>query len=139
PSSIGGDYVVYVSSDDYTSANIVGYRDPDGNQWYDANGDPLADPTQLAAAAGGSILPFLKDPDAATPSGSAPELTAESFKDYEPQTVIMPRVAFNFPISDEALFIAHYDVLAQRPSPGVSRMDPFDVLNLANSRAPGIL
>jgi hypothetical protein len=28
----------------------------------------------------------------------------------------MPRVSFSFPISEEALFFAHYDVLTQRPS-----------------------
>ena len=28
----------------------------------------------------------------------------------------MPRISFSFPISDEALFYAHYDVLTQRPS-----------------------
>lgn len=33
----------------------------------------------------------------------------------------MPRIAFSFPISDEALFFAHYDVLTQRPSGNDSR------------------
>jgi hypothetical protein len=28
----------------------------------------------------------------------------------------MPRIAFSFPISDEALFYAHYDILTQRPT-----------------------
>ncbi|MBK6639793.1 MAG: TonB-dependent receptor [Bacteroidetes bacterium] len=37
----------------------------------------------------------------------------------------MPRVAFSFPISDEALFFAHYDVLTQRP-PSRSRSHPID-------------
>jgi outer membrane receptor protein involved in Fe transport len=31
----------------------------------------------------------------------------------------MPRIAFSFPISDEALFFAHYDVLTQRPTNSV--------------------
>jgi outer membrane receptor protein involved in Fe transport len=35
----------------------------------------------------------------------------------------MPRVAFSFPISDEAVFFAHYDVLTQRPGAGQSRLD----------------
>jgi len=36
---------------------------------------------------------------------------------------ISPRIAFSFPISDEALFFAHYDVLTQRPSGSVNRLD----------------
>ena len=39
-----------------------------------------------------------------------------SFKDYDPAWSIMPRISFSFPISDEALFFAHYDVLTQRPT-----------------------
>jgi outer membrane cobalamin receptor len=35
----------------------------------------------------------------------------------------MPRVAFSFPISDEALFFAHYDVLTKRPTTG-NRLNP---------------
>src|SRR5690606_26049002 len=38
-----------------------------------------------------------------------------SFEDYKPQLNIMPRLAFSFPISDEANFFVHYDVLVQRP------------------------
>ena len=37
-----------------------------------------------------------------------------AFEDYT-QRYFMPRIAFSFPISDEAQFFAHYDVLAQRP------------------------
>ena len=35
----------------------------------------------------------------------------------------MPRIAFSFPISDEALFFAHYDVLTKRPTTG-NRLNP---------------
>jgi hypothetical protein len=35
----------------------------------------------------------------------------------------MPRIAFSFPISDEAVFFAHYDVLTQRPTATQSRLD----------------
>jgi outer membrane receptor protein involved in Fe transport len=45
----------------------------------------------------------------------------------------MPRISFNFPISDEAMFYAYYDVLAQRPSR--NRMDPTDYLFLAYKTA----
>ena len=39
-----------------------------------------------------------------------------SFEDYEPQINWMPRLAFSFPISTEANFFAHYDILVQRPA-----------------------
>ncbi|HBF19192.1 MAG: hypothetical protein CMI36_05900 [Owenweeksia sp.] len=142
PASVGGDYVVYVSSFDYGTAGIVGYRDPSNNQWYDQNGDPLSNPQSLASAAAGSIKPFLVTPPIQSEDDeglSAQTPTSASFKDYDPQTVVMPRIAFNFPITDEALFIAHYDVLAQRPTTGLSRLDPFQYLDLSNKRASGIL
>jgi len=43
----------------------------------------------------------------------------------------MPRVAFSFPISDEALFFAHYDILTQRPT-GSNRFNPADYLYMEN-------
>src|ERR1041385_6598717 len=41
----------------------------------------------------------------------------------------MPRIAFSFPISDQAMFFAHYDILTQRP-PSRLRMNPIDYLYL---------
>lgn len=145
PASIGSDYRVYVSSFEYGNAStrIVGYRD--GDNWFDANGDPLANPNDLAAAAGGQIKPFLVSDY--TPESLVEKeqgvggkfIPEESFVDYSPQTVVMPRVAFNFPITDEAIFIAHYDLLAQRPTSALSRLDPFDYLGLINADASGQL
>lgn len=141
PAGIGSDYRVYVSSFEYSTASIVGYRD--GDNWFDANGDPLANPQDLAAAAGGQIKPFLVEDY--TPENrvqleneaGGKFIPKESFEDYDPQTVVMPRVAFNFPITDEAIFIAHYDILAQRPTTTFSRLDPFDYLGLINSNISG--
>ncbi|WP_417589279.1 TonB-dependent receptor domain-containing protein [Owenweeksia hongkongensis] len=137
PASIGSDYRVYVSSYEYQSATIVGYRD--GDNWFNAAGEPLANPNELAIAAGGQIKPFT----VSTPTERTADETnqggkyipKESFEDYAPQTVVMPRIAFNFPITDEAIFIAHYDLLAQRPTSSISRLDPFDYLGLINSSA----
>ena len=53
------------------------------------------------------------------------------FEDYTPETVFMPRIAFSFPISDEAQFFAHYDVLTQRPPDG-NRLEPVDYLFMAD-------
>lgn len=138
PGNIGADYVVYVSSFDYESTSIVGYRNPVNNQWFDAQGDLLTDPQDLSDAAGGGIKPMLVTPPTED-ANALSSLTEASFQDYKPQVVVMPRISFNFPINDDALFVAHYDVLSQRPTTGVSRLNPFDYLNLVNKDGGGIL
>ena len=42
----------------------------------------------------------------------------DAFRDYLPTLIVMPRIAFSFPISKEANFYANYDVLSQRPPEG---------------------
>jgi len=125
PSTIEDNYVVYV--DDVSNpSEIVGYRD--NETWYNASGLQISDPNLLAEAAGGAIQPYVKDPNAAL-SGDVDVSTA--FEDYSPETVFMPRIAFSFPISDEAQFFAHYDVLTQRP-PSANRLEPVDYLFMAD-------
>ena len=102
----------------------MGYRD--GNNWYKADGQLVSDPTVIGGSS--NPKPFLKnDKDA--------PLTSSAFKDYTPAVNIMPRVAFSFPISDEATFFAHYDVLTQRPTE-FSRFDPTDYLNMKFQNDP---
>ena len=103
PSNIGDDFVVYVNNVEDPSY-ITGYRD--GNIWYNATGTEIFDPNALDVGSG--ISPKLVNPE-------QDRVTMASFKDYEPQVNVMPRISFSFPISDEALFFAHYDVLTQRP------------------------
>ena len=125
PSTIGDDYVVYV--DDVSNpSTIVGYRD--NETWYNAQGLQISDPNLLAEAAGGQIQPYLQDAEAALKG----EVNVDNaFEDYTPETVFMPRIAFSFPISDEAQFFAHYDVLTQRP-PQSNRLEPLDYLFMAD-------
>ncbi|MCO6498991.1 MAG: carboxypeptidase regulatory-like domain-containing protein [Vicingus serpentipes] len=122
PSNIGDDFVVYVTDAAQPTVNdVVGYRD--GDTWYNAKGEEISNPAVLSSS--GIPQPWLVD----TKKKSAFEhLDGESFKDFEPQVNISPRIAFSFPISDEALFFAHYDVLTQRPSGG-NRMDLISYLN----------
>lgn len=104
PSNIGDDFVPYVNKlTEKTS--IVGYRK--GNTWYNEVGAEVNDPTSIGMGAGSA--PWLKDANQQT-------VNEKSFKDYDPAWSVMPRISFSFPISDEALFFAHYDVLTQRPS-----------------------
>jgi hypothetical protein len=108
PSSMGPDNVVYVDNV-INPTRIVGYRNE--NVWYNATGAEIQDPNALDVGAG--ISPYLIDPTLQRP-------TIDAFKDYDPQISVMPRIAFSFPISDVALFFAHYDVLTQRPTGGIA-------------------
>ena len=82
----------------------------------------------VAEAAGGQIQPYLTNAEEAAAGNVKVD---EVFKDYEPETIFMPRIAFSFPISDEAQFFAHYDVLTQRP-PQSNRLEPVDYLFMAD-------
>ncbi|MEZ5196535.1 MAG: hypothetical protein R2764_09080 [Bacteroidales bacterium] len=104
PGNMGDDYVVYVNNSSDPS-DIVGYRNE--YTWYNANGVEIQDLSILGPEAG----PLLVDPS----QKKSTDIDIRSFTDYEPQISVMPRISFSFPISDEALFFAHYDVLTQRP------------------------
>lgn len=127
PGNIGNDYVVYV--DNFQSPNqVVGYRD--GDQWYSATGVELPDGGSLLQ--GGQIRPYLIGRgEAGSLRGS--RLSAEAWRDYRPVVNVMPRIAFSFPISDEAVFFAHYDVLTQRPNAFQSRLDLLEYAYLENT------
>ncbi len=98
PSNIGDDFAVYYSGD-----NVVGFRDLDGN-FYDINGQRV-DPQEIANIARPKI-----------PEGKPRRISPEVFTDYKPQVTVMPRIGVSFPITDQALFFAHYDVLSMRPT-----------------------
>ncbi|GAB4302876.1 MAG: hypothetical protein Kow0068_25410 [Marinilabiliales bacterium] len=118
PSTMGDDYVVYVD-DVNNPTQILGYRsgdNPSNVKWYDAQGTEVDNYQTISSATG--ISPYLVNPD----GGVAPD----AFKDFEPQITVMPRVAFSFPISDVALFFAHYDILSKRPYN--NRLNPIDYL-----------
>jgi len=104
PGNIGNDYAVYVNNIKDVS-QVMGYRYD--NTWYDANGAEISDPTTLNA--GNGVTAWVKNSE-------QQHVDVKSFKDYSPEWSVMPRISFSFPISDEALFFAHYDVLTQRPS-----------------------
>jgi hypothetical protein len=124
-SNIGDDFVVYVSDAVNPSVgDVVGYRD--GDTWYAADGSEISDPSVLHAT--GVPNPWLVSPGK---SNAFTDLNGESFEDYEPQVNISPRIAFSFPISDEALFFAHYDVLTQRPESN-NRLNLIDYLLFNN-------
>ncbi len=113
PASMGDDYIVYVN--DVNNPNSInGFRSE--SNWFNATGTTIEDPKVIKGAAG--IAPWVLNPGQITPDQSA-------FEDYKAQVNVMPRIAFSFPISEEASFFAHYDVLTKRPTSGF-RFDPFD-------------
>lgn len=112
PGNIKDDYVVYVNNNEASTPKIVGYRN--GDDWYDYQGRQIEDPNALRNYSGGNIpQPYLVDPT--TRIQDSTFNPNSSFTDYKPQVNVMPRISFSFPISDVALFYAHYDVLVQRP------------------------
>ncbi len=117
PTSVGQDYVVYV--DDFKAAKprILGYRS--GEVWYNATGTVIEDPLLISGNSG--------KPTPYRVSATQKDISIDAFQDYEPQTTFMPRISFSFPISDEALFFAHYDVITKRPTSGLE-IDPISYL-----------
>ena len=126
PQNMGKDYVVYVDNVGQPTA-ITGYRNKD--TWYSADGLVVTDPS-IVLDAGNGVTPYLKNRNNIA-------VTSEAFSDYDPQISVMPRVSFSFPISDEALFFAHYDVLTQRPTYAL-RNNPMDYFFLPLLGSPTI-
>jgi outer membrane receptor protein involved in Fe transport len=123
PTNLPSDAVVYADNV-ANPTEIKGYRvgtDPTDVKWYDAKGTQINDPSLIQAANG--MAPVLVNPYGG--------LTVKAFRDYNPQINVMPRIAFSFPISDVALFFAHYDILTKRPS-NYARMNPIQYLYIQN-------
>jgi len=107
PGTIGNEFVVYGNQE---ASTVSAYRD--GEQWYDATGTAVNDPTTIF----GSLrpTPYFDNPNdlAIQVDGFSPT----GFVDYEPQITVMPRISFSFPLSENSGFFAHYDVLSRRPT-----------------------
>ncbi|MDX1741307.1 MAG: TonB-dependent receptor, partial [Rhodothermales bacterium] len=96
PSNIGDDYAVYFND----NGQVVGFRNIDGD-FFDADGQD-------------SNLSTIDN--AGTQRQKGPDqLTSEIFKDYEPEVTWMPRIGVSFPVTNQALFFASYNITSQRP------------------------
>lgn len=119
PSIVGDDWVVYV--DDYSTGEdgsrtptIRGYRN--GSTWYNASGVEVSTPNAINGESG-KPTPY-RTKESLTQNASGNDIKASAFKDYDPQVVVMPRIAFSFPVNDMSQFKANYDIIARRPSSG---------------------
>ena len=130
PSNIGDDYYVYVNDPRLSNPTVTGYRS--GDRWFDANGVEKASANALLSEVG-TVVPYLKNSATFDNKSFIQDSTFnpdESFMDYKPRLMVLPRLSFGFKITDKARFFAHYDVLAQRPQ-GRNLMDPKDYFYFA--------
>ncbi|HFA50692.1 MAG TPA: TonB-dependent receptor [Bacteroidetes bacterium] len=118
PGNIGEDFKVYVTGEG--SESVKAYRN--GETWFAANGAQANDGSEIFG--GGLVFPrYLEEDETKRDITNENFDPSISFEDYKVQVNWMPRLAFSFPISDDANFFAHYDVLVQRP-PSNSRISP---------------
>ena len=108
PGAVGDDYKVYVTQKG--SNAVKAFRT--GEQWYFPNGTRANDGNfifggQIVTPKYKNSLNDIRDPNFDPNT---------SFEDYKRQINLMPRLAFSFPISEDANFFAHYDILVQRPT-----------------------
>jgi len=135
PSSVADDYSVYVASDE--SDGLVAFRK--GDQWFLPNGTAVSGGNVIYQ--GGLVFPSY----AGKTLGRVLKITEPgfdpitSFVDYKPQVNFMPRLAFSFPISEDAGFFAHYDVLYQRPPSNsfASALDYYFFEDISRTNAGG--
>ena len=111
-------WYVYVNQRNYYNANlnpenfdvaVIGYRN--GDNWYNQYGDLVTDPeTELSLNTAGPILKNKLDENDVT------KVEADAFGNYAPNWSVMPRISFSFPVSDNSLFYAHYNIVTSRPT-----------------------
>ena len=132
------DWTVYYSGNDtymsesdiqeLNSGSIVGYRS--GDTWYDAAGNEVVDPEDaLALNVNGPILKNEIDQ-----INSITKVEAGAFTDYKAQWSVMPRISFSFPVSDNSLFYAHYNIITSRPTN--LQISPVDYLFISKRNSP---
>ena len=110
PPNVDDSWKIYVESDG--STDVKAYRD--GDQWYNATGSPVN--SGNAIFAGQLVHPYYVEQNIELRDIRSRSFDPNTiFEDYTPQVNWMPRLAFSFPISDEANFFMHYDILVQRP------------------------
>ena len=111
PGTIGDDFKVYTVSDQDKSP--VAFRS--GDTWFFPDGRQANDGVAIYGS-GGVVNPLLVDPVRGGDIFSDDFDPNTAFEDYTPQVNWLPRMGFSFPISEDANFFAHYDVLVQRPT-----------------------
>ena len=143
PETIGKDFAIYVDeSTPFTGPTsgftVKGFRN--GDVFYNAEGRVIDDLSSIRSSNGTYNPLFNVNAQGSQTQGANLEyissrgLSLRAFKDYKPQINVSPRVSFSFPISEDALFFAHYDILTQRPENNPTL--PLDYYTLATDVGP---
>ncbi len=123
-----------IQGDEFNSSSIIGYRS--GDVWYDASGNEVTDPeSALSLNVNGPILknPLYNENNELI-SGIT-KVESGAFTDYKAQWSVMPRISFSFPVSDNSLFYAHYNIITSRPTN--LQISPVDYLFISKRNAAG--
>jgi len=109
PDNIGDDYKVYVNSV-YNPQDVTGFRH--GDNWFDAIGREISDPSLLDAGQG--ISPYLKYPNVRGLSDEnwTPGMT---FKDYPRAVNLLPQIALDYLIAKKTNLYVHYASFTRNP------------------------
>ncbi len=138
------DWVVYYAGNDtylseadiagseFNQSSIVGYRS--GDTWYNKAGEEVSNPeSALSLNVNG---PILKNPlydENNNLIGGITKVESGAFTDYKAQWSVMPRISFSFPVSDNSLFYAHYNIITSRPTN--LQISPIDYLFISQRNA----
>ena len=118
-----------ISGGEFNSQSIVGYRYKD--TWYDASGAEVVDPEDaLSLNVNGPILKNEIDQ-----TNSITKVESGAFTDYKAQWSVMPRISFSFPVNDNSLFYAHYNIITSRPTN--LQISPVDYLFISKRNSAG--
>ena len=118
-----------IASGEFTSQSIVGYRY--GDTWYDAAGNEVTDPeSDLSLYVNGPVLKNEIDQ-----INSITKVESGAFTDYKAQWSVMPRISFSFPVNDNSLFYAHYNIITSRPTN--LQISPVDYLFISKNNSAG--
>ena len=119
--NVEDDWVVYVDDASASKPTIRGYRSTTSSgttNWYNASGEGVNTPNDIAGTSS-KPTPFrTKGTGGGQEAFANNKVGSGAFKEYEPQWVPMPRIAFSFPVGDNSQFKASYDIIARRPSSG---------------------
>ncbi len=117
-----------IAGSEFKSSNIIGYRN--GDTWYNASGQEVVDPeSELSLYVNGPLLKNPIDKERNT------KVESSAFEKYKAQWSVMPRISFSFPVSDNSLFYAHYNIITSRPSN--LQISPVDYLFISKRNSAG--
>ena len=123
--NVEDDWVVYVDDASAEKPTIRGYRSTTSSgttNWYNANGEGINSPSEINGTSS-KPTPFRTKASTGGDGQTSFEnnkVSSSAFREYKPQWVPMPRIAFSFPVGDNSQFKASYDIIARRPSGGTS-------------------